>query len=218
MRKITALKQQKRDKTRVSVYLDDEFAFGLSAEVAAGLYTGQMLSEDTIRELQGKETFARAKESAFRYLSYRPRSIEEMKRNLYRKEYDERLIEEVIAYLVDHEYLDDEAFAAYWVEQREAFKPRSRLAIRQELYEKGVPRNIAERAVEEVDEHEAAERAADHRLRRWAHLPRKEFRRKLGNYLRRRGFTYDIIRSITEKMWQRLDDERSHEEGDKKWT
>lgn len=216
MRRITALKQQKRDKTRVSVYLDDEFAFGLAAEVAAGLSTGQMLSEETIRELQGKEALASARQSAFRYLSYRPRSIEEVRRNLRRKEYDETLIEEVIAYLVDHEYLDDEAFATYWVEQREAFKPRSRLALRQELFQKGVSRRIAEGAVEEIDEYKAAEKAADRRLRRWAHLPHDEFRRKLGNHLRRRGFSYDVIRSTTEAMWQRLANETSQQEGDRK--
>ena len=51
-RKITALKVQKRNKNRVNVYLDNEFAFGLSRIVAGWLKTGQELSEEKILEIK----------------------------------------------------------------------------------------------------------------------------------------------------------------------
>ncbi len=204
MRNITALEQQKRNKDRVSVFLDGEFAFGLTLEAAAGLRVGQELSDEAIAQLQDRETLIQARQSAFHYISFRPRSIVEVRRNLLGKEYDEVIVDAVIADLIERNYLDDEEFATYWVEQREAFKPRSRLALRQELFEKGVPRAVIARVVEEVDESDAAANAAERRSRRWTHLEEDEFRSKMIGYLRRRGFSYQIAKETTEEVWRNL--------------
>lgn len=204
MRKITALEQQKRNKERVSVFLDGEFAFGLHYEVAAGLRVGQELSDDAITQLQDQETLSQAKQSAFHYLSYRPRSVAEVRRNLLGKDYDEVVVETIINDLIERDYLDDEEFAAYWVEQRESFKPRSRYALRQELYEKGVSRAIISRAVKDVDESEAARRAAERRAYRWSDYSEDDFREKMIPYLRRRGFNYHIAKTTTETVWREL--------------
>jgi regulatory protein len=207
MPKITAIKQQERNKDRVSVFVDGEFALGVDAALARDLQVGQTWNEETMARLQDEEAFNRARESAFRYLGYRPRSIAEVRRNLRGKDFEETLVEGVISYLLEHDYLDDEAFAAYWVEQREAFKPRSRRALRHELYQKGVDRSVIDEAIEDVDETAAAQRAAERRAGRWSHLPYKEFEKKLNGYLRRRGFTYRIARATTERAWQQLTDE-----------
>lgn len=203
MNKITALTAQKRNKERVNVYLDGKFAFGLAVEAAVGLRVGQTLTPAEIAELQDRDQFARAKEKALRYLTYRPRSESEVWRNLQKKGYEDDLITGVIHYLKERDLLDDEAFAAYWVEQRETFKPRSRLALRQELREKGVARRVIDAAVAGVDEYAAAERAAEKRARRWDHLPFDEFRKKMGGYLKRRGFRYDVTKTTIEKIWER---------------
>lgn len=212
MQKITALKPQKHNKERLNVYLDGEFAFGLAMEAAVGLAVGQTLSADRIAALQDEDAFSRAKERAMRYLSYRPRSVDEVRRNLLRKDVDEELVERVIAYLCEYSYLNDRDFASYWVEQRETFKPRGRLALQQELRQKGVARAIADEAVQEVDEADAARRAAGKRVRRWSHLPYDEFRKKLGRYLQRRGFRYGVIRTTVDEIWQELASEETPEE------
>ena len=128
MRKITAIEQQKRNKERVSIFLDGQFAFGLAFETAAGLRVGQELSDEAIAQLQDRETVVQARQSAFRFLSFRPRSIAEVRRNLLGKQFEEGLVETIINDLVQRNYLDDAAFATYWVEQRESFKPRSQRA------------------------------------------------------------------------------------------
>lgn len=209
MRKITAIEQQKRNKERVSVFLDGEFAFGLAYETAAGLRVGQDLTEEAIAQLQDRETVVQARQSAFRYLSYRPRSIAEVRRNLLGKNYEEALVEAIINDLVAREYLDDEAFAEYWVEQRESFKPRSRLALRHELYEKGVARAVIDRVVQDVDETDAARKAADRRAHRWSTLPEEEFYEKMVAYLRRRGFNYRIAKKTTEQVWRDVQEDQS---------
>lgn len=208
MQKITAIEQQKRNKERVSIFLDGEFAFGLAYETAAGLRVGQELSEEAVAQLQDQETVVQARQSAFRFISFRPRSIAEVRRNLLGKQYDEALVEAILNDLVAREYLDDETFAAYWVEQRESFKPRSRVALRHELYEKGVPRAIIDKVVQDVDEDDAAIKAAARRAYRWFTLGEDEFTEKLIAYLRRRGFNYRIARKTAESAW------RNQEEND----
>lgn len=202
---ITAIEPQKRNKERVNVFLDGEFAFGLDALAATGLHVGQALTSDAVAALQDEDAFERARQSAFRYLAYRPRSIAEVQRNLRRKEFDEVQVERVTTYLIQKGYLDDRAFAAYWVEQRETFKPRGSLALRQELAEKGVAREIIDSVVDDVDEQEAALRAARKRASRWSHLPFADFRRKLGGYLQRRGFGFDTINRTIDTLWNQLE-------------
>ena len=64
---ITGISPQKRNKERVNVFLDGEFAFGLSFVTAAGLSTGQMLAEDEIETLLAGDAVEKAKQSAYRF-------------------------------------------------------------------------------------------------------------------------------------------------------
>jgi len=171
------------------------------------LRTGQILTGPEIAALKELDEAEKARKGALRLIGRRPRSIAEIKRNLRKNKYDDLLIDQVIDRLVTVEVLDDAAFAAYWVEQREIFKPRSHLALRQELMQKGVSRAVIETAVEQVDETSAARRAAVKQARRWTHLSEKEYRIKVSRYLQRLGFPYDIIRDITNMSWQALNEE-----------
>ena len=81
-RKITALQAQKRNPQRVNVYLDGEFAFGLSRITAAWLQIGQVLSEEKIVELQAADEIEVAYQKALHYLSFRTRSEDEVRKNL----------------------------------------------------------------------------------------------------------------------------------------
>ena len=204
---ITALTTQKRNAERINVFLDGQFAFGLAAAAATGLRTGQVLSEQDISDLQQKDDFQKARKSAVHLISRRPRSVEEVRRNLRKKSFDDLLIDQVLDQLIAVELLDDAAFAAYWVEQREAFKPRSRLALRQELHQKGVQRAVIDSALERVDEMSAARQVAEKQAQRLILLGENEYRVKLGRFLQRRGFPYDVIVDTTNATWQALNEE-----------
>lgn len=201
---ITALKAQKKNPNRVNVYLDGQFALGLDATVAAWLRVGQELQPEKIADLTAKDEVEKAKESALNFISYRPRSIAEVERNLKTKAYTEEAIAEAITRLEAVGLLDDTAFARYWLEQRDTFKPRSTRALQQELYQKGVARSIIDEVLSEFDETDAARRAAEKKVRRYQHLPEFEFKQKLGQFLQRRGFSYGIVRQITDDLWQGL--------------
>lgn len=202
MATVTGLTRQKRNKERVNVFLDGQYAFSLSAIVAAGLHENQTVTPEQIERLRNHDEVEKAKSQAYRYLSYRPRSVAEMEDYLRSKGYEQPLVNEVTGRLVELELLDDRSFAAYWVDQRNTFNPRSQMALRHELFQKGVDRDIVDDAVSKVDEGAAALQAVEKRAARWASLPREQFMLKVNNFLQRRGFGYTVISEVSRQLWE----------------
>ncbi len=197
--KITALRFQKRNKDRVNVYIDGRFAFGLAAIEAAHLKVGQVLSDDDIAQLQALDEVEKAYQKALNFLSYRPRSEAEVRRNLRRKSIGDEVIGAVVDRLTQAGLLDDREFAHYWVDNRLKFKPRGVRALRHELRGKGVSDALISEALADLDEASAARKVAERGARRWKHVEPGVFRRKLGAYMARRGFSYEIIKPLVEE-------------------
>jgi len=202
MKKVTALKVQARNKNRVNVYLDGEFAFGLVMIEAAKLHLGQVLSDADIERIKKSDESEMAFEKAVKFISYRPRSEKEVRQNLKKKEIKAGLIDEAVQRLKRAGLLNDEQFAQMWVESRSHSKPKGARALKIELRQKGVPREAVDAAVAGTNDEEVARRLAASRAPRLKKLPKIEFRRKLGSYLARRGINYEIISEVVERAWQ----------------
>ena len=201
MGKITALEPQVKHANRFNLYVDDEFALGVSALIAAKLRVGQTLTADDLKRLEAEEAFATAHEKALRFLEPRPRSAAEVKQHLAKKKIAAEVIAQVIARLTDAGLLDDAAFAKYWVENRENFKPRAARALRFELKRKGLGNTDIAEAVGEIDESESAYRAGLARAQRWRDLERRAFLEKLIAFLVRRGFSYEVAKHAAGRAW-----------------
>lgn len=204
-RKITALKVQKKNPNRVNVYLDGEFAFGLTRIVAAWLSVGQALTPEKINRLQAEESREAAYNRALLLLSYRPRSENEMRNKLIEKGIDEKVAEAVIERLKENRYLGDDQFAREWVENRSTFRPRSRKMLYYELRQKGVAEDHIQDALESVeDETELAYQAGVKYARRLMGLDWETFRKRLAAFLGRRGFSYGTIAPTLRQIWSEL--------------
>lgn len=208
---ITRLVFQRRNRERVNVHLDGRYAFSLPAIEAAKLKRGQFLSDAEIARLRALDERERAYERALRLLSYRPRSEGEVRGHLLRKGIPPEVVAAVIERLNREGYLDDAAFARFWVENREQFNPRGPWALRRELRQKGVAEPIIEEALAGLDSEASAYRAARRRLRRWKSMGYYDFRRAVGDYLRRRGFDYEVIAAVVERLWQEQEKEEAAE-------
>jgi len=202
--KITALEVQKKNPERVSVYLDGRFAFGLPAISAAWLAQGQVLSDAEIEALQEEGAIETVYNKTLDYLSYRPRSQAEVQDYLRRRGTPEGQIEAIMERLVGAGLLDDEAFARYWVENREQFRPRGSRALRYELRRKGIDDETIEQTLASLDSSESAYRSVDKKARQWSHLDQQTFFRKTVEYLARRGFEYEVARETAERLWREL--------------
>jgi regulatory protein len=202
--RITALRYQKKNQDRVSIYLDDQFAFGLPAVMAASLKRGQYLSDVEIMALQRQGDVETGYHRALEYLSYRPRSRAEVTTYLQKHGMSEGQAETVTGRLQRAGLLDDEAFARYWVENRERFRPRGLRALRYELRSKGISQEIIDQVLASVDASASAHRAASNKARQLSHLDQQSFHRKLVGYLARRGFDYEVAREVATCCWTEL--------------
>lgn len=207
-RKITAITPQKEHPDRYNLFLDGEFVAGLALDVIArhGLRVGDEVSPAQLAALQDDESTARALQDALRFLSFRPRSIVEVRRYLARRAVDDATTERVIVRLADLRLLDDRDFATYWVENRQSFSPRGPRALQAELRQKGVPQQEIADAIEEIggDEDTAAEAAARPRVARLRNLDNPTFRRRMSDFLLRRGFSYGVTRRVVDKLWAEI--------------
>ena len=204
MSEITGLKAAKTREKRVNVFLDGKLALRLLAEVALkeGLKVGQELTESQMEALAGLDRYQRCHNTAIRYLAYRPRSEAEIRERLQRRGFDSDCTEKTLARLKEQGLVDDTAFARFWKDNRQAFSPRSRRLTKLELQRKGLTGDIIEQVVGELDDSDSAYRAALNRLRRLPATDYQTFRRRLGEYLGRRGFSYSIISETTARVWQ----------------
>jgi len=205
MRTITAIEAAKRRKSRVNIFLDGAFAFSLGAEVAEeqGLHLGQALPEPLIEELGRLDRCQRCLNAALRLLSYRPRSEVEIRMRLKLKRgFDDETIDSVILQLRARQLIDDAAFARFWRENRESFSPRSERMLKLELRRKGIAPEVIDQVLEGIDEDEDAYRAAQKKARSLSREDHDAFRGKLGEFLRRRGFSYEVASRAIERIWR----------------
>lgn len=200
---VTAIEEQQR-RRRFNVFVDGEFALALEPETiaAAGLRIGMPVTAAVLAELLAADLRKRALYMALQLLSYRPRAEREIRTRLQRRGLPSDVIDVTVAKLRDYGYVDDAAFARAWVESREAGSPRGQRLLRNELRGKGIAVEVAAEATAGVAEDEAARRAAAKKARTLRGLDYPQFRTRLGGYLARRGFGYDVISPIVDELWQ----------------
>jgi regulatory protein len=209
---VTAVDRQRR-RRRVNVFVDGRFALALGAELAAerDVRPGRELTAAELSALARAEERRGAMESALRLLSYRPRTEQELRQRLRRKGFGPPAVGETLGRLRELGYLDDQAFARFYTETQQASRPRSKRLLTGELRWRGVAQETAEEATAEVSDEEAAYLAASRRLRALRELEYVRFRERLGSFLTRRGFSYDVARRTIERCWQELGGEQSGE-------
>ena len=196
--KITAIKAQVKREGRYSIFVEEKYAFSLSAEALldARLVTGQELSQVKLTEYKRLSQEDKAYSLALAYVARRMRSEGELRDYFRRKQYAPELGEQIIEKLRRLGFVDDTEFARRWVENRRLLKATSTKKLRLELRQKRIADDIIRGALaeEEADEREA--------LRDLIEKKRKQTRyqddQKLIAYLARQGFSYGDIKAMME--------------------
>jgi regulatory protein len=205
--RITALQQQATNAERVNIFVDERFLMGAGALIVMqlGLRVGQELSEAQLEQLRSDEALQQAIDRALNYLSFRPRSQREVRDYLKRKNTPPELIDAALARLEHLDLVNDRNFASFWLETREQFSPKGARALKNELRVKGVEREIVEEIVDDEQDEERAQRAAEKKaysLLRQPGIDFAAFQRRLGSFLQRRGFGYDVTSRIVKQLWE----------------
>ena len=206
--KITDISLQARDNNRVNVSVDGVYSFSLDiAQVTdLNLKVGRELSDRELEELQEESQFGKLYMRALAYCLRRPHSVKEVRDYLWRKTqpalrkrqtgmnnpvvYSERVASRVLRKLQQKAYVDDEAFARWWVENRQLSKGVSRRKLTAELRSKGVHADIIAQTLEKTD------RTDEQELRKVIAKKHRRYagdRQKFVQYLVRQGFSYDDV-------------------------
>jgi regulatory protein len=187
---------------QIRIFLDGKYAFSLEAEAALGLKVGQELVVGAAQGLMDKNEGLRVLAACYRSLAQRPHSERELRQKLARKHFAEAAINKVISDLKARRLLDDAEFARFWCENREAFRPRSRRLTGMELRQKGVTTEVAAEATAGMDDAESAFRAGAKKAKLLARVDYETFLRRMGEFLRRRGYSYETVKATVDRLWR----------------
>jgi regulatory protein len=207
---ITRIERQKRHPDRVNVYVDGDFAFGLSEEVwfRFGLRKGDTIDPGLRSTLTGAEELTRARRDALRLLNYRMRSEHELRTRLREKEYPPDCINGVIAHLERLGLINDLEYARMLLRDMRLRKPSGTRLLKLELRRRGISDDVTRKAIEgeeAVNDGEAAMEAARQALRKFRSTIRKtdpkKQKERLAGFLARRGFSWSTIAPILKSLF-----------------
>lgn len=209
---ITRIARQTKRKNRVSIFLDDEFAFGLSEEtcIKFSLRTGRELSPTDIEDICRWDEEYQARMTGMRYIDRRRRTREEVVRKLREKEYPEIAIAKAVQFLEEYGLIDEDAYARAWIHDRLLKKSIGRRKLQSDLRAKGINKEKVEAAISDmVDddlELENAMKAARSRERRLRGEDRKAHERSVVSFLQGRGFGWAEIKQVVAHLRQEWKD------------
>ncbi len=198
---ITSINQQKRDKSRYSVYIDGEFAFGLIMEdiMYFKLRVGEEIPEEKYRYIMDTTVYIKAQDTAIKYIGYKMRTAREVREKL--AEYPDETVDRVIAFLEKYGYIDDEAYCRKYIKETLRLRPKGKFLIKQELRAKGLDEETVDEALEaaDIDEQAAAEELLMKRYEDFGEMDQKELARVYG-YLQRRGYSFGVIKAAVASL------------------
>lgn len=206
--KITALESQKKDPSRVSVYVDGLFYCGVSVNSIAkhSLYSGKDVDERVLENMKFTELVDRFFDRAISFLERSPKTEKQVKQYIkelaFKKKgqwFEElsnedlgKISEIVLGKLNEYQYIDDRRYAELFVSSRMHTKPRGKDILLMELISKGVSKDIAREVVNSLVEDEYGLLKQTYYKKYKEEKITMEDRKKV-DFLRRKGFKWDLI-------------------------
>lgn len=187
---VTAIKQQQKDQNRVSIYLDGKYSFSLTMAqlLEAKLKVGTGVDDSRLDELKKLSLQEKFRLKAMNWILLRPRSVREFQQYMQRKKKSPEEQQQLIDDFSTRGYLDDERFAQWWVERRSR-RTRSASALRAELMQKGIAREV----VGEMLDQKQDDQALRELIAKLGTRKRYEDKQKLMRYLVSKGFGYSSV-------------------------
>ncbi len=213
--RITQVEAQKKNPRRFNIYLDGQFAFGADEDlvVERRLLVGKEIEKNDLEKILFEAEVGKLMARMYSLFNIRQRSEKEVRdylRNLSFKrkikdqeEISEVVIKSLIEKLKQKQLINDQVFAKAWMEARRTSKKKGINAIKAELFQKGIARDVIEEILESEDgesEENLATQALERKMRAWKNLEPQEFKKKAIEFLLRRGFEYSVVKEVVEKI------------------
>ncbi|RAV03596.1 RecX family transcriptional regulator [Paenibacillus sp. YN15] len=208
---ITSVERQKGNKKRYNLFIDGVYAFSVHEDIMIRhrLLKGEAVDAASIAGIVMDDERHQAYLEAIRYIGRRPRSQQEVRLHLKEKEYEPERINEVVERLSGEGYLNDEAFAKLWTENRIRSQKKGRKWVEMELSQKGVDDADISSALGSIDPEEEYAAALDSAVKKWRLTGGEPFERKQKamTYLLRRGYSHELVKRVVREVSDQAPDE-----------
>lgn len=207
---ITKIEAQKKNDDRVNIYVDEKFFMAIYKELvfSFNLKKGQEIDTNYLKSILDDEMYIKAKNKALNILSKASQSEKQIRQKLS-KDFEEHTIDRVIEFLQKYKFVDDEDLATRIINTNVNLNKYGKNKIKQNLYNKGIDKIIIEQAMDEIDSDKEFENALYLGKKRYDRLknedPRKAYQ-KIGNHLAYKGFNYDIIKKVLNRLFNDIDE------------
>jgi len=201
--KITKIEQQKKNKNRMSVFIDGEFSFGADSFtiLSLKLSEGIEITEEQLAKIKNTSIYEDAKTYATKLISSRSYTVHAMREKLLLHIGDEEITEKTINILKEYKLLDDYDYAMRYAHDLIHLKKLGLKRVKWKLCEKGIPSSIAEKVLEELDfEDTISENLESLAIKKLANNFDIKNIMKVKRYLASRGYSFDEINSVFSKI------------------
>lgn len=202
---ITKIEVGKRNKERVNIYIDEEYAFSISAELVykENIKVKDKIDVESLKKLAEEDNYLKCKNSALRVIERTYKSEKELKDKLSLKGYDDHIIKRTINFLREYNLLNDNNYTKMYVKDRA--RSQGKKKIKYTLIQKGIDENIIEEELEKLDKDEIRDTVQEMALKKYRVLSKREndsykLSQKLYRFLMGKGYDYDLIKDVVKSI------------------
>lgn len=202
---ITRIEVGKRNKERVNVFIDDEFAFSISAELVykENLEIKQTVDKEKLSRLAEADNIIKCKSSALKIVERSYKTEKEIVDKLVLKGYEHSTINKTLEFLKEYNFLNDEAYTKMYIKDK--VKTQGKNKIKYSLMRKGISDELISTHLTDVNEGDLRDVAFELALKKYNVLKKREndkfkLSQKLYRFLVTKGYDYDLVSEVIKKV------------------
>lgn len=202
---VTGYEEQKKNKDRISIFLDGKYGFSLSADgfLKFKIHKGKELSAEDIEFIKSEDEGNAAFSRLLFIIQYGMKTEKEIHDKLVSKGFSQEASEFALKKGREYGYVNDIYYTDAYIKSRAIPAGWGEQKIISNLYKKGIPPDIVKERVNEIytddDRHGNALELALKKLRTFGDVEYVKKRQKLYSFLAGRGFSYDVIKKVVEE-------------------
>lgn len=209
---ITKIEAQKKNKDRVNIYMNDEFAFACGAELIYihNITRGRSMEKEELQDIINEDNYIKGKNYALHFLERSFKSQKQVSDKLIAKELDVKTIDRVLEFLKQYDFIDDKRFVELFV--KEKIRSSGKNKIKFSLLKKGLPEELIKDELNKITNEQQLEIALELAEKKIRILSKSEkdirkLYKKTADYLVRNGYDFGIVNEILGKITKDVDSE-----------
>ena len=202
---ITKIEVVKRNKERVNIYIDEEYAFSISAELIykENIKVKDKIDVDSLKKLADEDNYIKCKNTALKTIERTYKSEKELAQKLALKGYDDHIINRTINFMKEYNLLNDNNYATMYVKDKS--RNIGKKKIKYSLLQKGIDEEIIESELEKINNDEVKAIVYEMALKKYKVFSKREndnykLTQKLYRFLMGKGYDYDLIKDVVKSI------------------